>query len=397
MTPLGEMAGRKSRRHVDSGKEIAFVTTFEFPAWGGCEELWSQSALHFANLGWPVSASVYSWSPPHWRLSKLAQAGVRLQFRPAAYPVWKRLWRKLSAPNKSEITLEVEKFLAARAPALVVLSGGSALPFIELLELCVSKGLPFVTIGQANCEDWWPDDELAARYRKVLPAARRCYFVARANQTLLEKQIGYELTNGEVVRNPFNVDHGASLPWPLGGTDPTLRLACVGRLEPASKGQHLLLEALADPVWNHRSWRLTLYGEGRQKDILERLVLRLGLQDRVAFAGFIGAVERIWADNHVLVLPSRYEGLPLAMVEAMLCARPVVATDVAGHSEIVEDGVTGFLADAPTVSSIGQALDRLWNRRSDLQEIGKAAARRIREHVPSDPIRVFSEKLMSLV
>lgn len=57
-------------------------------------------------------------------------------------------------------------------------------------------------------------------------------------------------------------------------------------------------------------------------------------------------------------MPSRFEGLPLAMVEAMLCARPVVATDVAGHAEIIEDGVTGFLADAPTAGSMAAALER---------------------------------------
>ena len=65
----------------------------------------------------------------------------------------------------------------------------------------------------------------------------------------------------------------------------------------------------------------------------------------------------------MLVMPSRFEGLPLAIVEAMLCARPVVATDVAGHAEVVEDGVTGFLADAPTVGAIAAALERCWVRR----------------------------------
>jgi glycosyltransferase involved in cell wall biosynthesis len=397
------MSVMTSDRHIAApsrrtpAKEIAFVTTFEFPAWGGCEELWSRSALDLKSRGVSVSASVYGWFPPHERILTLAQAGVRLQFRPAVYPFWKRVWHKVSGVSNPAIVVEVQKFLASGAPALVVLSGGGALPHIGLLELCFSKGLPFVTIGHANCEDWWPEDELAARYRKVLPAARRCYFVAKANQMLLEKQIGYEFPNAEVVRNPFNVARNASPPWPLLGRDSTLRLACVGRLEPVSKGQHLLLEALADPVWRSRSWQLTLYGEGRQRNILERLVLRFALEDRVVFAGFVGAVDKIWAENHVLVLPSRHEGLPLAMVEAMLCARPVVATDVAGHSEIIEDGVTGFLANAPTVSSIGGALERLWNRRSDLEAMGRAAANSIREHVPSDPVRIFSEKLGGLI
>jgi glycosyltransferase involved in cell wall biosynthesis len=128
---------------------------------------------------------------------------------------------------------------------------------------------------------------------------------------------------------------------------------------------------------------------------LERLAARLGLSDRIVFAGF-KSVEEIWAANHVLVMPSRYEGLPLAMVEAMLCARPVVATDVAGHGEIVEDGVTGFLAEAPTAASMAAALERFWERRSEAEAIGKAGAQRIRQLLPRDPVRLFTEKLKHL-
>src|SRR5262249_38289882 len=152
------------------------------------------------------------------------------------------------------------------------------------------------------------------------------------------KQIGCELPNAEVVYNPINVNVQALPPWP---SVHELHLACVGRLFPPVKGQDILLEALADPVWNIRSWCLTFYGEGQMRHSLERMVDHLGLKDRVRFAGWVESVWNIWAENHVLVMPSRAEGLPLAMVEAMTCARPVVATDVAGHSEIIEDGVTG--------------------------------------------------------
>ena len=84
------------------------------------------------------------------------------------------------------------------------------------------------------------------------------------------------------------------------------------------------------------------------------------------------------------------------MVEAMLCARPVVATDVAGHPEIVDDGVTGFLASASTADSMGIALERFWARRGEAEEIGKAGHRRIQQLVPPDPVRVFAENLKAL-
>jgi glycosyltransferase involved in cell wall biosynthesis len=141
---------------------------------------------------------------------------------------------------------------------------------------------------------------------------------------------------------------------------------------------------------------LYLYGEGAMREGLERLAQRLGLGDRVVFAGHVN-VQEIWASNHVLVMPSRYEGLPLAIVEAMLCGRPVVATNVAGHSEIIEDGVTGFLADAPTVGSVANALERFWVRRCSAKEIGAVASDRIRQIIPSDPALIFSNKIKEIL
>ena len=377
-----------------SVKGVAFVSTMAGSSWGGSEELWSRAAIELVQQGVSVSASVHGWSPPHERILHLAQAGVRVRSRPVEYALARRLWRKLAAAHKSSIVIEVGKFLVDQDPSLVVFSDGGILPPVELLEMCVSKRLKFVTVGQANLEGWWPDDQLADRYRNVMPLARRCFFVSSANQRLLEKQIGYELANAEVIRNPFNVDRNAAPPWPL--KQPEVRLACVARLHPPSKGHDILLEAFSDPVWRPRNWRLTLYGEGPMRVGIERMVRALSLEDRVVVAGWVTPVEKIWAENHVLVLASRYEGLPLAMVEAMLCGRPVVATDIAGHSEIVQDGVTGFLAEGPAAPSMKKALERLWDRREQLEELGKAAAKSIREHVPADPARVFSAKIRDL-
>jgi hypothetical protein len=86
------------------------------------------------------------------------------------------------------------------------------------------------------------------------------------------------------------------------------------------------------------------------------------------------------------------------MVEAMLCARPVVATNLRSHPEIVivEDIDMGFLANALTADAMASALERFWVRRGEAHEIGKAGGRKIREIMPPDPLRVFFDKLIRL-
>ena len=377
-------------------KRILFVSSTDNTPWGGAEELWSQAALDLVTEGFTVSASVVGWTPPHPRTLDLVERGIDVWFRPTQYPLRKRAWRALVSPEKAITTLEVERLIAERSPEFVVISDGSPFPPVDLLEMCATKSLPFVIIVQCNQYFWWPADDLAERYRVALAAALRCYFVSDANRRIAEKQIGCELSNAELIRNPFNVDYDASPPWLPFGRNGELRFACVGRLDPPGKGQDILFEVLAGPAWAAREWRLHLYGAGENRNGLERWAQRLGLTDRIVFEGHVADIEKVWALNHVLVMPSRIEGLPLAVIEAMLCGRPVVATDVAG-AEVVEDGVTGFLAEAPTVGCVGEALERFWARRGEAEAIGALAAKKIRDLVPPDPARVFADKIKELV
>lgn len=390
---------------MSTRRTIVFVTTPHIDPWSGAEELWSRTAVELLSQGFPVSASVWQGSLQHPRMRDLHARGVDLW----PWPRWssfrdaftdrtgwvKHPWRRLKAGRDGSVLFSVERLLNARASKIAVLSDGTTLPPIQLLELCVAKEIPFVTISQAGSEAICYDDDLADRYRAALASALRCFFVAEANRWLVEKQIGGELANAEVVRNPFNVSYNVSLPWPASGTDAEIRFACVGRLYPPAKGQDILFEALAQPQWKRRNWRLGLYGEGSTRRSLEWLARRLGLSERVNFGGF-GKPEEIWAQNHALVMPSRCEGLPLVMVEAMLCSRPIVATDIAGHGEIVKDGVTGFLAEAPTPRAVGRALERFWECRTAAEEIGKAGHTRIQQLVPPDPVHVFAERLKAL-
>lgn len=367
--------------------------------WGGSEELWSKTALDLAIKGVPVAVSMSDWSSMPPLTPNFLQAGVKLQRRPIQNSVIRQVSRKVfpSQRAKSPRDIDIERFLTAANPKLVVLSDGSVLPPLELMELCEKKRLPFVIVGHANFQHWWPNDQDAARLRKVLPKAVRCFFVSKSNQGLVESQLGCKLENAEIVRNPFNVSIDAMPLWPSLEVDGELRLACVARLDPSSKGQDLLFKSLACPAWLARRWRLSLYGDGPAKEGLQRFCARLGLRNRVLFAGHCSSIESVWTENHVLVLPSRWEGMPLAIVEAMICGRPVVATDVGGINEIVEDGVTGFLADAATPHSIQHALDRLWIRRQELEYIGTMAAQRIRKIIPADPVGVFSDRLLRLL
>jgi len=135
---------------------------------------------------------------------------------------------------------------------------------------------------------------------------------------------------------------------------------------------------LARPTWRERALEVSVYGTGLNREGLEGMVRRLKL-DAVTFHGHVQDREEVWRDHHGLILTSRAEGSPLVVHEAMACGRVPIVTDAGGTGALVEDGVTGFVADGASVNAVDRALERAWARLSDWQAIGGRAGERLAE------------------
>jgi glycosyltransferase involved in cell wall biosynthesis len=97
-----------------------------------------------------------------------------------------------------------------------------------------------------------------------------------------------------------------------------------------------------------------------------------------------------------LVLPSRYEGQPIVSVEAMLSYRIAITTNVGRNPDLIQDGVDGFIAEACSLESFEAALERAWQNRHRLQEMGIAAGEKIRKIVPACPEASFANRLLEI-
>lgn len=363
--------------------------------WGGSEALWHGAALRLRQEGHTISICVKGRAQLAKPIADLKSEGVPLCLH---HPVgvfgstFRRL-RKRVFPAWSQHA-EIRAWLRHEKPDLACVSGGNFKDGLWVLEILKELGIPFTAVVQANAEWLWPADPERERLVAVYQQAAGIFCVSQGNLNLLETQLATPLPQAEVIRNPFNVEWDQPETWPT--EDLPLRLACVGRLEPDAKGQDLIIASLARPEWRMRDVRVSFYGKGASEAGLKALVAKHGLQERVIFAGQTNDIASLWAEHHALLMPSRYEGLPLALVEAMLCGRPAVVTDVAGHCEMVTDGVEGFVADGPQHKLWHQAMERMWQNRADLAAMGRAARERARQTTPSDPCAVFADKLLQL-
>jgi glycosyltransferase involved in cell wall biosynthesis len=152
-----------------------------------------------------------------------------------------------------------------------------------------------------------------------------------------------------------------------------IRLATVASLTP-KKGHDVLLRALARLKRDGIDCAAAFAGEGGERRRLEAAIARLDLGDRVHLLGAVVNVADVLAAIDVFVLPSRVEGLPLALLEAMAAGKPVVATAVGGVPEVIEPGVNGLLVPPDDDAALAGAIATL-ARSPDLRaRYGGAAA-----------------------
>ena len=172
-----------------------------------------------------------------------------------------------------------------------------------------------------------------------------------------------------VVRN------GVAPPGPAPGTvaDGPAELLAVGRLVP-QKGFDTLLTGLALLLERRPDVRLTMAGVGPDRGELQAQARRLGIAAQVHLVGRVehDRIAALFASSTVVVMPSRFEGLPLVALEAMWMARPVVGTDVPGLRHAVDHGVTGLLVAADDSRALAAALQRLVDDRDEARAMGAA-------------------------
>lgn len=224
--------------------------------------------------------------------------------------------------------------------------------------------------------------------RMDYPVARNWYNHYLYNRQVdgvvaISQKIADLLVQGGVGNGRIRVIHSGIDPAPFERQQAprsdcsTVMVGTVAVLE-ERKGHRFLLEAAALLKRQGRRLRYRFAGAGSQRQRLQQMAAELGVQEDVEWAGFVGDVPGFLSGIDIFVLPSLYEGLGVAVLEAMAAARAVVATRVGGLPEIVEDKVTGLLVpgrDAPALAEAIATLAASENLRGQMGEKGRGRVR----------------------
>lgn len=373
--------------------KILFVTTVG-AIWGGSEELWSQAAIRLVHQGHKVEASIGYYGKIHPKAQRLQKKGILLKFRQKKIKdaICLGLEKLGFSRQNSLVRNSYENHIDEAKSDIVIFSQATCFGAYPLMLYCKKRNIPYCSISQLNTEYGWPSEDEVEKIAEAFHGANAVFFVSNKNLDLFQMQIAEKLHNAFVIPNPFNLMEIPELVWPeKDGFD----IAHVARLDFTHKGTDILLKCFAEKQWKNRNFRLNIYGDGNLK-LAKKLAAYCGTYN-ICFMGHVDNVTEIWKQNHLLVLASRYEGMPLSLIEAMYCSRPAVVTDVAGHAELIEEGHSGFIAEAATYEKVSEALERAWEGKRGWESMGRNAKARIEQLYSQDPVNIFIGHLLAAI
>lgn len=184
-------------------------------------------------------------------------------------------------------------------------------------------------------------------------------------------------TKRAVIYNPLQPisfeDEQDTINLPKGADPDKKWIIGMGRLE-YQKNFELLISAFHKLADKYSDWQLLIFGEGTLRTKLEKMILSFGLTDRVLLLGVTSNPISILKKSELFVLSSRFEGLPLVLLEALACGLAVISTDCpSGPSEVIQGGINGILVPSENICKLAQIMDYLMSNDEERHNLSRQA------------------------
>ena len=217
----------------------------------------------------------------------------------------------------------------------------------------------------------WFTDRVIYVSHKVREEALRFGVTPKGRSVVIENGIDLQAYNKAIDRVAIR----EALNTPVSAT-----VFCfVGRFT-EQKGIDILLRALLKMRDRFALFRVWLVGEGPLQTQLEQCVAKEGLEKVVQFLGYREDIPAVLRASDVFVLPSRYEAMPMSLLEAMASGLPCVVSDVGDNARLVEDGVTGFVVPPEDPDTLAEAMRKMLANPDIRRTMGEAAHRKAQQY-----------------
>jgi glycosyltransferase involved in cell wall biosynthesis len=245
------------------------------------------------------------------------------------------------------------------------------------------SGKPIV----ATCHNWVGGTAALGIYNHLdRMALKRFHGLAAVSDSVAQRLLnsGVAATKIRTIANGIDVEpFERALPSPALNFDGNKVIGMVARLD-LQKGFEYLLRAAHELCGAFPGLKIVIAGEGPDRQAIENMIQRFGLQSSVILAGHHSDMPGIYTAIDIFVLPSLNEGLPMTVLEAMAASKPVIATRVGAIPSVIKEGETGLLVDPGDADGLRDALARLLSDSDLCQRLGAAGHDWVRRNYTSE-------------
>ncbi len=280
--------------------------------------------------------------------------------------------------NAPTALIRLSRHIRKVQPDVVVALGGGVTVIARLTALLNRVKHRVVWVHSSSERRRWA---LRVADRSLTSVTTGYLGVAEAQREFMIDICRYPADRIRIIRNGVDLNS-----WPIRSDRKPLAefgfhpeapvVGMVARLDPV-KDHDTFLAAASLVMRDLPHARFLIVGDGPRRTELERQCREMGLDHAVHFTGFRDDVAQLLAAMDAVVLSSHSESLPLSILEAMACGRPVICTEVGGTAEIIEHGVSGFLTNPQEPTQIAAHLNTLLTDRELAHRVGLAARSRV--------------------
>lgn len=361
---------------------VMFLSMMNSAAWGGSEEIWLRSAICIAKKKITVGICCFDWTGKEKKLQELRDAGCEIYLLPGRKET-KTIFSKykLRKMLNGVPFFNYEKIIVNQGGWKDVAHG----PFKKLNEKLPPYFLLFHNYDET--------DNLSAGKKKLFQS-----WVTKAEKNIgdaariftgIKKSTGIHVPKQEVLFNPITFPQPDKETPFSSSPSGKLIFTMLAELDVKRKAQDILIQTLATDKWKNRNFELNLYGKGKDQSFLEELIKEKQLSSKVFLKGFTNNVQRVLADSHLILQVTHFDAMPIAVTEAMAVSRPVIVSNVGDMPIWIQDDVNGWIAPQATPGEIDIVLEKAWQNRNKLEQMGIKSFNIFKEKYPADPVEFF--------
>jgi GalNAc-alpha-(1->4)-GalNAc-alpha-(1->3)-diNAcBac-PP-undecaprenol alpha-1,4-N-acetyl-D-galactosaminyltransferase len=315
---------------------------------GGAERVLSTMANYWAAKGWQITILTFDdgAEPPFYDLDR------RIDLQPLGIRSQDGFKFSVSSLKYNLRRIQVLKqAIVASQPDLVI----SFVNTTNIMTLLACRGLKVKTIVSEHVHPTFGRLNKATQLLQKLTYQQADLVTVQTHAAL--SFFPTDRYKTFVIPNPVVLPTSEPIQSQLYTDD--RHLLAIGKLIP-QKGFDLAIKAFAQVAQRYPEWTLTILGEGEMRAELEDLCAELNLEDRVFMPGIVKNIDAHLRKADIFILPSRFEGFPVTLCEAMACGVPVIASNcLSGPREIVHHGLDGMLVKPDSVTALTIGLNQL--------------------------------------